>query len=144
MMDLQEAIKSCDFYTRLLDLTCSRYRFVLGLDEASKQFEPQSTDLNQVITDLELSHRESLVLSILLSEEMAKEAAHLVCKPGELAELLEAKNRMSSASQKAGALLEEHQQKEAAKNAPPQKSATAAAIDAFLEKEKNRRGRRYQ
>jgi hypothetical protein len=139
MMDLQEARKSCDFYTKLLDLRCGLCRFAFGLEEASKQVEPQSADLkNEAVTSLRLSYRESLKLDIMISEGIANETEHRFRELGELVELMEAKNRMTVASQKAGAVLEEYDQKEAEKSAPRPKSEVLVALDAFLEK--HRRG----
>ena len=123
----------------MLDLRCGLCRFALGLDEASKQIEPRSADLkNEAVTSLRLSYRESLVLNIMISKGIAKEAEHRFRELGELVELMEAKNRMTVASQKAGAVLEEYDQKEAEKNAPRPKSEALVALQAFIEK--RRRG----
>ena len=120
---------------RMLDLRCGLCCFALGLDGASKQIEPRSADLkNEAVTSLRLSYRESLVLNIMISKGIAKEAEHRFRELGELVELMEAKNRMTVASQKAGAVLEEYDQKEAEKSAPRRETETQRALREFLEK----------
>ncbi len=119
----------------MLDLRCGLCRFALGLEEASKQIEPRSADLkNEAVTSLRLSYRESLVLNIMISKGIAKEAEHRFRELGELVELMEAKNRMTVASQKAGAVLEGYDQKEAEKSAPRRETETQRALREFLEK----------
>ena len=71
------------------------------------------------------SRRNSLVLSLVVQEEMAKEVQPCVM---ELAKVMAAANRLTQVSQQADLLIAEQKKKQAQKTEPQQPSALSMAI----------------
>jgi hypothetical protein len=137
-MDLEEARISLGSYADQLDVRCGLHRLAVGLageEKRAGQTEPRAAGLlNQTIAELRRLQNEALVLCILFDEAIVQEAHRFVRFPLELAKVFEAKNRVTSLLQQAGALLQEHDQRESKKNAPPKENEIVDAIRAFMEK----------
>jgi hypothetical protein len=148
MMDLEEARVSLGFYADLLDSHCSQYRLAIILAEKGKNAGPLESRaiglIDQATAELRRLQREALGLGILIDEAIAKEAQQFVRLPLELSKLLEARSRIAVSLQQAGDLLQEHDRKEAEKNAPPKESDVVVAIRAFREKWKKEESERIE
>ena len=144
MIDIEEATRSLVFYAELLDLQCAQYSLAVNLDSHKKSEETGSLATNlkdEAINRLRVSHKDSLVLSILLCRAIVREGEQLDWVPQSLLKVMEVSNRMIVASRKAGTLIEEHDRKESEKNVPLAESPTVIALREFLEKHRpeNRR-----
>lgn len=148
MMDLEEARVSLGFYANLLDSHCSQYRLAVILVEKGKNagpFESRAVGLiDQATAELRRLRREALVLGILIDEAVAEEAQQFVQLPLVLSKLLEARSQLAVSSQQAGDLLQEHDHKEAEKNAPPKESDLVVALRALREKLKKEESERIE
>ena len=141
MIDIEEATRSLVFYAELLDLQCGQYSLAVNLDSHKKSEETGSLATNlkdEAINRLRVSHKDSLVLSILLRRAIVREAEQLDWVPQSLSKVMEVFDRMIVA---AGTLIEEHDRKESEKNVPPAESPTSIALREFREKHRreNRR-----
>jgi hypothetical protein len=141
MIDLEEAARSFASYTLQLDLQCLEYGLVTGADAEPQPsgIESQTTSRkDEVIDRMRQSCREAAVISILVHRKLTE-----VMQSGAESELLSkfinASNRMVVASQKARALIEEHERKEKAKDVPPEANPTVIAIWQFREKQAEER-----
>lgn len=142
MMDFEEARASLDYYAAaLLDLQCRRYHLAVSLmevDQNAKQPDARGIGRrDQAVADLRRTERETLALSLLIEEAIARESSRIVHLPRELARLFEARNRKTAALNAAGNLLREHdwktaekEREEAEKDKPNQ---LALDIQAFRE-----------
>ena len=86
-MDLNEAEKSFDYYANLLKMQCALLSRASEMEvtAASTEMALRASEVrNKLLADLEESRKNSLILSILVCEEMAKEAQQLICVPMEL------------------------------------------------------------
>ena len=86
-MDLNEAEKSFDYYANLLKMQCALLSRApeMEVTAASTEMALRASEVrNKLLADLEKSRKNSLILSILVCEEMAKEAQQLICVPMEL------------------------------------------------------------
>jgi predicted ATP-dependent protease len=136
MIDLEEATRSFESYTQQLDLLCLEYDLAIRADAGPR---PEGTEskttsfVEHAIDRMRQTHRESRHLSDLVyqtSDQAARRGADLECSP----QLINASTRLALASQKATALIEEHDRKEKLKNAPPQENQLAKAIQEFKKK----------
>jgi len=100
--------------------------------------------IDQAAAELRRLRREALVLGILIDEEIAREAQQFVQLPLELSKLFEARSQVAASSQQAGDLLQEHDHKEAEKNAPPKESDLVVALRALREKLKKEESERIE
>jgi hypothetical protein len=129
MIDLEEAARSFASYTVRLDLLCLEYSAASEVPPAG--VEPQTTSPKDKIKNrLDQCHRDSVVIGALVNQKLT-EVMQLVDEPKILLKLINASNRMVVASQKARALIEEHEVKEKAKNAPREPNQTQIAIREF-------------
>ena len=120
-MDLNEAEKSFDYFTDLLKMHCAQLTVALDMEAkaASTEMAAQATEVrNQALASLQESYKNAQILSILVCQEMGKQAARLVCVPLELANVSAASNRLVQASQQANSLIEEQEKKRAQKTEP--------------------------
>jgi hypothetical protein len=126
MMDVREAIKAL---TERSTLLLSR----IHLRERMLKFEvPEAKDvIEELIAALKVETRQALVLSILVSESLAKHADRIVIGfIDELPELLEAINRIEAATAEARKATLAHEEK--SRIDEPGESPAAKAIEAFL------------
>ncbi len=90
-MDLNEAEKSFDYFTDLLKMQCAQMTLALDMEAkaASTEMAAQATEVrNQALASLQELYKNAQILSILVCEEMGKQAARLVCVPLELAKVM--------------------------------------------------------
>ncbi|MCU1294472.1 MAG: hypothetical protein JWP08_3322 [Bryobacterales bacterium] len=130
MIDLEEAARSFDSYTLQLDLLCLEYSFTSAVPP--QWVEPQITSKDEVMDQLRQCRRDATVLGILVTRRLSgitQLGAELPFSP----ELTNASKRMAVASEKARALIEEHDHKQKAKNLPPEQNELAIAIRRFKE-----------
>jgi hypothetical protein len=138
MMDLEEARISLGSYADQLDLGCGLHK--LAVDLAAKEktaglIEQRATGVvDKSIGELRRLQKEAVILCILVDEGITREAGRFVRLPLEYAKLWQAKNRVTSVLDQAGAILQEHDRREAVKNEPPMENAIVAAIRKFTEK----------
>ena len=138
MIDLREARKSFDFYSNLLDLQCGLYG-VMGASAIVEQLAAEaSNSRDEVVAELTRRQHDALVLSVLFSEQMQKQAPDLLLRLGELTEALQAQNRMVAAANKATAVIQEHKKALAEKNQRPEESATNRGVRKFMERMRQR------
>jgi hypothetical protein len=127
-MDLKEAEKSLDYFANLLKMRCTLLSRTSDMEVTAAPTEMAlrvSEVKNKVLADLEESRRNSLVLSIVVQEEIAKEVQPCVM---ELAKVMAAANRLTQVSQQADLLIAEQKKKQAQKTEPQQPSALSIAI----------------
>ena len=133
-MDLNEAEKSFDYYANLLKMQCALLSRASEMEvtAASTEMAPRASEAsNKVLADLEESRRNSLVLSLVVQEEMDKEVPPCVI---ELAKVMAAANRLAQVSQQADLLIAEQKKKQAQKTEPQQPSAMARTIRELRQK----------
>jgi hypothetical protein len=126
MMDIREAIKVLNAHSTLL---LSRIR----LRERMLKFEvPEAKDvIEELIASLKVETRQGMILSILVSENLAKYAERIVLGfIDELPELMEAINRIEAATAEAHKATLAHEEKSRVEE--PGESRSAKAIKAFL------------
>ncbi len=134
-MNLVEVEKSYDYFADLLRIRSSLLSSAIDFEakSASTEMAPQARECrDQLLIDLKETRKNSLIISILVHEEMTKEAERLVRVPTELAKVIRASTRLEQAAQQADLLIEQ-QEKKQAENLQPKESATFAAIKRFLE-----------
>ena len=138
MMDLEEAGNSLGSYADQLDVGCSLHKLAVDLvakEKAAGLIELRAAGLmDKSIGELRRLQKEAIILCILIDEEIVREANRFVRLPLEYVKLSEAKNRVTSVLEQAGAILQEHDRLEAAKNEPPKEPAIVAAIRRYREK----------
>jgi hypothetical protein len=138
MMDFEQARNSLGSYADQLDMGCSLHRLAVDLTAEEKTAGPiqqRATGLLEMtVGELRRLQKEAIILCILVDEGVALEADRLVRLPLEYVKVSEAKNRVTSALEQAGGILQEHDRREAAKNEPPKENAVAAALRGFREK----------
>ena len=152
MMDLQEAAASLDFYADAVDLCCKKYELAIQLVAGEKALKDlpdlaQTPDghfddaakrvadlVEKNVTELHRFVRESMALSIIVSDAEIREVSRLISQPEQFAKLTAAKTRNVLAVRKAAGLLQERAKKieEQSKKAEP--SPLIAAIAAWKAK----------
>ena len=132
MMDVREAIKTLNAYSTLI---VSKARFC---DKAPNPEIPEAKDvMEEMIASLKVETRRASVLLILVSKDIAKHTEQLVIGfTDELAELIEALDRSSSAIQEACKVTLAHEEKSRTKE--PQESPSAKGIREFLARQRGR------
>ena len=125
-MDLREATKTLDAYSTLL-VSKSRLR-----DKLSNLEDPEAKGVVEgLIATLKVETRQAMVLSILVSENIAKHAEQIVIDfTDELPELIEAINRIQAATAEARKATLAHEEKSQEKE--PAESPSAKVIREFL------------
>jgi len=136
-MDLEEARISLGSYADELRLRCDLHS--LAVDLAKKEKTAGSLQqraralIDQSVGELRRLEKETIILCILLDEEIAQRADRYVRLPHEFAKVLEAKNRVTPLLQQVGTLLQDHDHREAVKNEPPKEGEVAAAVRRYYE-----------
>src|SRR6267154_2113379 len=122
-MDLEQARISLGSYAERLDLGCGLHKLAVDLVAKEKTAGPIERKaagfMDKSIGELRRLQKEAIILCILVIEGVVKEADRFIRLPHEYAKVSEAKDRVISVLQQAGALLQEYDRREAEKNAPP-------------------------
>src|SRR6267154_5087070 len=120
MMDLEQARISLGSYADRLDLGCGLHK--LAVDLVAKEKTAGLTEqraagfMDKSISELRRLQKEAIILCILVDEGVIREARRFTHVPLEFAKVWEAKNRVTSGLEQAGAILQERDRREAAKN----------------------------
>lgn len=138
MIDLREARISLDSYAARLELHSLQFGLAVSLREVEKRTpdaEPTATSMiDNAAVELKQVRRESIVLSILISQAIENERASCSFSPHEIANLVKAQNRIATVWHKVRTLLDKYDLEKIEKKAPPKESEAARAIREFLEK----------
>lgn len=113
ILDLPEAHNSLDFYAKVLEHQCSIYQLLRTQAAGANQpLEIAAASLQKIVAELTQRHREAQILSILISKEFARRIPDLLDQPAELANVVQAQNRLMPALNKASAVIDEHRSQE--------------------------------
>jgi len=132
---LGEAEKSLNYFADLLNTRSALLRTAVALEARAGTVGMASQvteDRQQLFTKLQESYKDAQILNILVTKEMGKQAARLVCVPIETAKVHTALKRLWQEQEQVRLLLEE-QERILAQKSEPKENATASAIRKFLE-----------
>jgi len=129
MLDVREAINTLNAYSMTI---ASKTRLCENLSNRGAPEEAKKA-IEEFITALEAETKESIIIAILVMEEVTRHAEQMVAGfTGELAELITALNRNNEATDEASKFTLAHQEKN--KPQDPTENPIAKAIKEFREK----------
>src|SRR5690242_19346271 len=107
-MNLTEAEKSYDYFAELLKTQSGLLGIAIDSEakSAATEMAVQAIECRkQLLIDLKETRKNSLIIEILIRNEMTREAARLVFAPAELAKVNSASARLEQAAQQADLLI---------------------------------------